>query len=199
VTALGALAAAFDLSILVPFITSIDELRRWRDLILGTLPAPLPVGTMAETPAALLALPELLAAGDLVGVGCNDLMQCLFAADRDLAAVAHLMDPYAPAVYRFLRLAASTAGRDLDRVHLCGLLPQLPGVMPLLIGLGFRAFSVEPVLIPWLAATVQTLDLASAVQLAEDVCAAPDARAVRELIHLPGAAPWALGGSAATA
>jgi phosphoenolpyruvate-protein kinase (PTS system EI component) len=199
VAALGAVAPAFDLSILVPFVTSIDELHRWRELIQGALPAPLPIGTMAETPAALLALPQLLAAGELVGVGCNDLMQCLFAADRDLAAVAHLMDPYAPAVYRFLRLAAGTAGRDLDRVHLCGLLPQLPGVMPLLIGLGFRAFSVEPVLIPWLAAAVRTLDLSSVVKLAEDVCSAPDARAVRELIRLPGAAPWALGGWATPA
>ncbi|MEA3275391.1 MAG: putative PEP-binding protein, partial [Pseudomonadota bacterium] len=196
IEALGRLAPEHPLSVLVPFVTRTQEFLRWRETILGVLPSPLPVGAMAETPAAVLELAELADAADFVAIGCNDLLQCLFAADRDLSAVAHLVDPYAPAVYRFLRLAARAAGTRLGRVQLCGLLPQLPGVLPILVGLGFSAFSVEPLLIPWLARTLETLDTASAALIAEGVCAARDADAARRLLGLPPGAPWALGASA---
>jgi phosphoenolpyruvate-protein kinase (PTS system EI component) len=151
---------------------------------------------MAETPAAVLELSELADAADFVAIGCNDLLQCLFAADRDLPAVAHLVDPYSPAVYRFLRLAAQAAGPRLGRVQLCGLLPQLPGVLPILVGLGFSVVSVEPLLIPWLARALETLDTASAASIAEDLCAARDADTARRLLGLPPGAPWAPGASA---
>jgi phosphoenolpyruvate-protein kinase (PTS system EI component) len=190
VDALGRIASGLDLSILVPFVTDVLELRRWREVILERLPAPMPVGAMAETPAAVLALPDLLEEGGFAGIGCNDLLQCLFAADRDLPAVAGLVDPYAPAVFRFLSLAADAASGMLDRVQICGLLPQLPGVLPVLIGLGFRAFSVEPLLIPRLARKLGGVDIAQTQSLARAVCAAGEPRTVRRLLGLSGGLSW---------
>jgi phosphoenolpyruvate-protein kinase (PTS system EI component) len=191
--ALGHIAANFDLSLLVPFISGPEEFLRWREEIRSHLPISLPIGAMAETPAAVLGLPELLEEGDFVGIGCNDLLQCLFAADRDLPAVADLVDPYAPAVYRLLGLAARSASGALERVQLCGILPQLPGVLPVLIGLGFRSFSMEPLLIPRIGQSVPGIELAAAAFLADAVCAAPDAAAVRRLIGQPEDAPWGIG------
>ena len=71
-------------------------------------------------------------------------MQCLFAADRDLAEVRHQLDSYSPELFRFLKQAADAAGDNMYKVQLCGLLPQMPGVLPVLLGMGFRVFSVAP-------------------------------------------------------
>jgi phosphoenolpyruvate-protein kinase (PTS system EI component) len=189
--AIGRLASRFPLAVLVPFITDRREFRLRRSAILERLPAPIPVGPVAETPAGALALTELARDGDLVAVGCNDLLQCLFAADRGLPEVAPLVDPYAPSVFRFLRLVAREAGDALERVVLCGLLAQIPGLLPVLIGLGFRAFSVEPLLIPPLAASVAATGTTAAARLAREVCAAPDASDVRLLLDLPADRRWA--------
>jgi phosphoenolpyruvate-protein kinase (PTS system EI component) len=75
-------------------------------------------------------------------------------------------------------------------VQFCGLLPQLPGVLPLLIGLGGRQFSVEPVLLPWLAKTVRSTRVGDATTLVDAVCDAPDSGAVRRLLGLEAGRSW---------
>jgi hypothetical protein len=46
------------------------------------------IGAMAETPAAALAIDELADCADFAAVGCNDLMQCFFGVDRDVAELS---------------------------------------------------------------------------------------------------------------
>ena len=99
------------------------------------------------------------------------LMQCLFAADRDRAELRHYLDPYAPVLWRFMQQIAMAAEARLDRIQLCGVLAQLPGVLPILLGLGYRAFSVEAKLIPYLRHTITTTNIADAQQLAQRICA----------------------------
>jgi phosphoenolpyruvate-protein kinase (PTS system EI component) len=183
--AIARLAPRFPLALIVPFVVGRADFTRWRDELGVRLPLPLTLGAMAETPAAVLALPELLTAADFVAIGCNDLAQCLFAADRDLPDVAEYLDPYAPAVFRLLRLAANAARGDIERLMLCGLLPQLPGVLPALVGLGYRCFSIEPLMIPGLAACLRGLRTTEADELATRVCAAGDGAEVRRLLGLP--------------
>jgi phosphoenolpyruvate-protein kinase (PTS system EI component) len=137
---------------------------------------------MAETPAAILAMRHWFTEADFVAVGCNDLMQCLFAADRDVVELSRYLDPYAPELYNFLQQAATAAGKNINKVQLCGLLPQMPGVLPVLLGMGFRVFSVAPVMIPYLANTVNETDPAEAEALARRVCSATDSQQVRELL-----------------
>jgi phosphoenolpyruvate-protein kinase (PTS system EI component) len=50
--------------------------------------------------------------------------------------------------------------------------------------MGFRAFSVAPAVIPYLAATLDQLDLKQAQQLAQRVCSAGDSQQVRALLGL---------------
>jgi len=192
--ALDALATRHALRVLVPYLVGAAEFVHWRDDIRGRLRRPLPLGAMVETPAAALAIGDLLAAADFVAVGCNDLMQCLFAADRDVAAVSGLLDPYAPVLYHLLREMAVQAGRRLNDVQLCGLLPQIRGVMPLLLGLGYRAYSVEPTLMPARAASVRRVDTAAARALVESVCRTRDASEVRRLLEVHPGPGWSVAG-----
>ncbi len=187
--AIAHLAPGFDLSLLLPYVNHAASFRRWQIEIERALPAPLAIGSMIETPAAALAIGEILAQADFVALGSNDLMQCLFAADRDIPEVASLLDPYSPVLYRFLRQIVAGAGDAAARVQVCGLLAQLPGILPILLGLGYRAFSVEPTLIPWLAQTASATDTAEAALLAAAVCAATDSDSVRALLTL-ASQPW---------
>lgn len=193
VQAAARLAPDCDLRLLVPYVTRLEEFRRLRHEIEDLLPAPLAVGSMIETPAAALAISDFLAAADFVTLGCNDLMQGLFAADRDLAELGALLDPYAPVLFRFLRRLAEEADDEVGRVQVSGLLPQVPGIIPLLLGMGYRAFSVEPVMIPYLARTVAMTDAVAAQALMLAVCAAADAESVHELLGLPPGGSWAMG------
>ncbi|MEW5792631.1 MAG: putative PEP-binding protein [Pseudomonadota bacterium] len=183
VAALAELARDFELAVLIPFVTHPAEFRHWRRKVEQASGSQhLPIGVMVETPAAALALPAWMELADFVAVGCNDLMQCLFAADRDQPELAPLLDPYAPALYRFLQMLARDAGEAVGRLQLCGLLPQYPKVLPILLGLGFRTFSVEPVQIPYLARQVAETRIDRATQLAEALCASHDSAQARSLL-----------------
>ena len=125
--------------------------------------------------------------GDLVdffAVGTNDLMQCVFGADRDEPVLRRVLDPYAPVLYRLLDQVAQSAGEYQHRVRICGVLPRLSGILPILVGLGFRRFSVDPIWIPYLAQGLRGLKVADAEDLARRVCACRDSRAVCETLGL---------------
>jgi phosphoenolpyruvate-protein kinase (PTS system EI component) len=182
IAAIDTLLGRWPLRVLLPYVTHRSEFIRLRDEIAGQTSMAVPIGTMLETPAAALAAGELLEVADFAAIGCNDLMQCLFAADRDVTELRHLLDPYAPVLFRFLKLVANAASGKSTALQLCGLLPQLPGVLPLLVGLGFRAFSVEPVLLSHLAQAVGAIRLRDAKRFATLACAASDSDAVRSLV-----------------
>ncbi|HKJ71681.1 MAG TPA: putative PEP-binding protein [Gammaproteobacteria bacterium] len=190
----GELAGSRRMGLIVPFLTGVEELARRRQALAGSLPPSVAVGAMIETPAAGLDIAAFLRASDFAVIGCNDLMQTLFAADRDVPEVAALLDPYAPVMLRFLAAMAEAAGDALARVTVCGLLPQLPGLLPVLLGLGFRTFSVEPLMIPHLRAAAAATGEEAARALAGRVCAAEDSAGVREELGLPPGAPWSAGG-----
>jgi len=188
--AINKVAEDYELRLLLPYVTSLAEFSYWRSRIEQQLNKALPIGTMAESPAAVLALAHWFEVADFVAIGCNDLMQCLFAADRDLAEVRRHLDPYSPELFRFIKQAADAAGDNMNKVQLCGLLPQLPGVLPVLLGMGFRVFSIAPIMIPYLAKIASEISLAQAEELAQQACMAKDSEQVRgkrQLISLqPG-------------
>lgn len=182
--AINHLSESYDIRVLIPYLVRHEELHYWVNFIRQKLSKPLPLGAMAETPASVLDLANWFDLVDFVAIGCNDLMQCLFAADRDRAELRGYLDPYAPLLWRFMQQIATTAEARLDRIQLCGVLAQLPGVIPILIGLGYRAFSIESMLIPYLRQTITTTSVADAQQLAQQICKASESRQVLELLGL---------------
>ncbi|MDJ0805813.1 MAG: phosphoenolpyruvate-protein phosphotransferase [Gammaproteobacteria bacterium] len=178
--AIDELSSEFDLRVLIPFLSNLAEVDEWSSRVRQELTHSLPLGAMAETPAAALQIADWFEALDFVALGCNDLMQCLFGADRDRPALYWYLDPYAPALYRFLRQVAIGAADHLQKVQLCGVLPQLPGILPVMIGLGFRVFSVEGASLPYLRQTILSTSVERSKALAQQVCDARDSVAVRQ-------------------
>jgi phosphoenolpyruvate-protein phosphotransferase (PTS system enzyme I) len=100
-------------------------------------------GVMIEVPAAALVAHEILTVVDFVSIGTNDLAQYVFAADRQVGAVAALNDPWQPALLRLVKLVGD-AGTVLGKpVGVCGEAAADPLLACVLTGLGVTSLSMN--------------------------------------------------------
>ena len=186
-------APAGELRILLPFVTSVDELRAARRIIeatareLGGAPI-VPVGAMIEVPAAALTVDQLALEADFLSVGTNDLIQYTLAVDRTDERLAGYYAPGTPAVLRLLRGAAIAARRAKRPLSICGEMAADPVMVAVLVGLGFRSFSMATSAIPVVKQGIRLVDSRDAIQLARRALRASSADDVRELLAPVGAA-----------
>lgn len=147
-------SADHPVSILLPVVRGLEDVRRARDVVRQTqrelsaagvrFDAAVPVGAMIELPSAALMARSLSREVDFLSLGTNDLVQYVLAADREDGGVAPSYHPLHPAVLQLLRSvaeAATSAGRELT---ICGEMAGDPALTALLLGLGLRQFSVAP-------------------------------------------------------
>ena len=116
------------------------------------------VGVMIEIPAAAMMLPLLLKHIDFVSIGTNDLIQYTLAIDRADEAVAHLYDPWHPAVLQLLALVISQTKLAGKSVSVCGEMAGDPAFTDLLLSMGLRSFSMHPSQIPSVKQRVLRVD-----------------------------------------
>jgi phosphotransferase system enzyme I (PtsI) len=138
------------------------------------------VGVMIEVPAAALRIDEIAEVVDFVSIGTNDLAQYTFAADRTLGDVAHLLDPWQPALLQLIARVAGALRRLGKPVSLCGEAAADPLLAPVLAGFGFTSLSMAPTAIPAVRAALAEVTLDECRRRADRVLAAVtpvDARA----------------------
>ena len=102
------------------------------------------IGAMVEVPAAALVLPSLLRLFDFVSIGTNDLIQYTLALDRGDESVAHLYDPWHPAILKLVEGVISQARAAGKGVSVCGEMAGDPAFTEVLIAMGLRSFSMHP-------------------------------------------------------
>lgn len=150
---LRANAATGNLSILLPMVTSIDEVDEARRLIeragreveemIGyAIPKPR-IGIMLEVPSMVFMLPHLANRIDFISVGTNDLTQYILAVDRNNTRVASIYDSLHPAMLRALSMIAQEAEKNGLDLRLCGEMAGDPMCVAILIGLGYRHLSMN--------------------------------------------------------
>lgn len=132
---------------------------------------PVQLGTMIETPAAALRSGDLARESAFFSVGTNDLTQYVMAAERGNDAVTQLSDGVHPAVLEAIRRTVEGARTEGIPVSICGELGSDTTAIPILIGLGVEALSVNP------ASVAVTKDLISRLQ--EDQCTQMATEAMR--------------------
>jgi len=140
--------------VLVPMVTSREEMRQVRNLLKRVarelraqgheVADHVPLGAMIEVPAAAIALPGFIGSLDFLSIGTNDLVQYLLAADRNNEALGDLYTPLHPAVLRLLRDVIRLAQKRNKPIAVCGEMAGDPLFAPLLLALGLTEFSLHP-------------------------------------------------------
>jgi phosphotransferase system enzyme I (PtsI) len=143
-------------------------------------------GVMVEVPSAALLAHRMLEVVDFLSIGTNDLTQYTMAADRMATDLAHLTDPWQPAVLQLVAITAEAGKRAGKPVGVCGEAAADPLLACVLVGMGITSLSmagaaVRPVGARLAAASMDTLeDAAEAALAARHPPAARDA--VRQVL-----------------
>ncbi len=117
-------------------------------------------GIMFEVPSACLEARELLEEAEFASVGTNDLIQYLFAVDRNNELVAYDYTADRPVFWSLLARIAEAARETGRAVSVCGEAASNVEFLPRLAELALRTLSVSPRFIPELRKAAKRLKTA---------------------------------------
>jgi phosphotransferase system enzyme I (PtsI) len=137
-------------------------------------------GVMIEVPAAALTAREVFEVTDFVSLGTNDLAQYVFAADRQVGAVAALNDPWQPALLRLIAMVGEASLATGKPAGVCGEAAADPALACVLVGLGMASLSMNAPAISRVGAALATVGLDDCQTVARTVIAAGTAAAAKE-------------------
>ena len=146
------------LRILIPMITSLNEIMKTKELINNVMlelkkerkkfTNKYDLGIMIEVPACALQADELSKHVNFMSIGTNDLVQYTLAIDRIDDEVSSLYDPTNPAVLSLIKKVIESCNRSNIDVTVCGEMAGEKSYTKLLLGLGLKSFSMHPQAIP---------------------------------------------------
>ena len=181
------------IKILLPMISSLTEVRRCRQFLrevdeeLAREGVPhvseIEVGAMIEVPAAALSTDLLARECDFLSIGTNDLVQYALAVDRGNEHIAHLYQPFAPAVLRLIKQTIDLGHRAGIWVGMCGEMAGDPLASLLLLGLGLDEFSVSPIVLPEIKHIIRSVRFEEAEQIARWALEMATAEEVEDFLH----------------
>jgi phosphotransferase system enzyme I (PtsI) len=160
-------AAEHDIQLMLPLITTVEEVREASEIVheeaialqeAGIRSAPsIPVGVMIETPAAVLMVDRLAEVSSFFSVGTNDLTQYTMAVDRGNARLADRFTPHDPSIVRQLHRVLAVGRAAGLPVSVCGEMASEPLSAVLLLGLGYDRLSVSPPALPLVKWVIRTI------------------------------------------
>jgi phosphoenolpyruvate-protein phosphotransferase len=187
-------AVSGPVKVLLPMVTTIDEVRATREIYQrvarrlrrrgAAMPERLPpIGIMIETPAAALSADALALEADFFAIGTNDLTMYAMAADRGDADVAKLYDPLHPGLLRLVQFTIEASLRLRKPVSVCGEMAASPKLTPLLLGLGLRSLSMNASAVPRVKLIVRSVSIADCARLARRVMEQSEPAGIRDLVE----------------
>jgi phosphotransferase system enzyme I (PtsI) len=169
--ALARAAALGPVKVMLPMVTTAEELAETRTLLAdvvaelgreGTRAARPELGIMVEVPLAAVAIDQFDAA--FFSIGSNDLVQYMTAYSRDGTESGELGDVTHLGVLRLIAAVAAHGGRIGREVSLCGDAGGNPRAIPALLAAGMRTLSVAPGLLATTKDAVRSVDLRRVAQ-----------------------------------
>jgi len=142
-------------------------------------------GVMIEVPAAALTAREIFQVVDFVSIGTNDLAQYVFAADRQVGAVAALNDPWQPALLRLIALVGEAGIAAGKPVGVCGEAAADPLLACVLIGLGVTSLSMNHTALATVGAKLATTSIDLCQLAARGALAAHDPASAKLAARAP--------------
>jgi phosphotransferase system enzyme I (PtsI) len=142
----------------------------------------MPLGVMVEVPAAAAMADILIRDVDFVSIGTNDLVQYYLAVDRSNEFVSHLYKPLHPAVLRLIKFIIDSALRAGKDVAVCGEMAADPLSALVLLGLGLKKFSMNPIFIPRVKKSLRAVEYRTVRKVVQEAIHMRTAQEVEEHI-----------------
>ena len=162
-------ASAFGaVSVMFPMIISVREIRDAKDVLeecrgelreRGVAMGEVEIGTMIETPAAVMMAEELAQEVQFFSLGTNDLTQYTLAIDRQNPKLDAFYDAHHPAILRMIRQTVEAGHRHGCWVGICGELGADLTLTETFLRMGVDELSVSPPAILPLRKKIRSLDL----------------------------------------
>ncbi|UHA71797.1 phosphoenolpyruvate--protein phosphotransferase [Paenibacillus sp. 481] len=182
-----------NIKLMFPMISTLTELREAKAILAETqaeLDAKgiaynkeMEVGIMIEIPAAAIISDQLAKEVDFFSIGTNDLVQYTMAADRMNEKVAHLTQPFNPAVLRLIRMVIDAAHKEGKWAGMCGEMAGNLTAVPILLGLGLDEFSMSASAVLPARVLLSRLNRDEMKQLAEEALMMETADDIQRLVH----------------
>jgi phosphoenolpyruvate-protein phosphotransferase len=191
VQAFAIAAGTRPLRILVPMVTSLEDVSRIKHMIddaIGELPGidaqrrP-QIGGMIEVPAAVELAADLAGELDFLSIGTNDLIQYTLVVDREDSRMTSPRDAYHPAILRMIARTVSAVHSAGKEVSVCGEMAARPDLASLLVAMGVDALSVSPRAIPELKQALASVHLKPLAVAASSIAACRTAAEVERALR----------------
>lgn len=181
------------LKILLPMISSLDELLATKELLGSCLSdlaqegtphneAP-QLGVMVELPSAVESIEALARHADFLSVGTNDLVMYILGVDRTNDRVGSMYKDYHPAVLRSLERVVRVANEHGKPVSMCGDAASNVSMLEFLLGIGFTIFSVEPGRLPQMKSAVERASVQDSRKVARSLLGFETVKEVESFLY----------------
>ena len=140
-------------AIMFPMIISVKEILRIKEIVeevkaeltaAGVEIAPVELGIMVETPAAVMISEELAKEVSFFSIGTNDLTQYTLAIDRQNQSLDTIYDSHHPAVLRMIQMTIENGHKGGAWVGICGELGADTTLTKTFVDMGIDELSVSP-------------------------------------------------------
>ncbi len=168
-----------NLSLLIPMVTDVEDVRRVKDLmnevkeelIEEGIPFSRNIGfgIMIETPAAVMISDILAKEADFFSIGTNDLEQFTLAVDRQNPRYESLVPQNHTALLRMIKMVCDNAHSCGKRVCICGELGADLSLTELFLDMHVDALSVTPSQILPVRKTIRSLNLSDRRQIHNNI------------------------------
>jgi len=120
---------------------------------------PLKIGTMIETPAAVMNIDKIAKISDFLSIGTNDLIQYTMAAGREDKNVVEYYEEGAKLVLQSIRKVVKASDKYGIECCICGEIAGNLNLTEKILKTGIRSLSVAPFLVPRVKNRIRTASL----------------------------------------
>jgi phosphotransferase system enzyme I (PtsI) len=166
--------------VMAPMVATVAEAQDFAEQVRARGLKP---GIMVEIPSAALLAERMLRSVDFLSIGTNDLTQYAMAADRMATDLAHLTDPWQPAVLHLIAITAHAGEEAGKPVGICGEAAADPLLAVALIGMGITSLSMAAAAVRPVGAQLSSVSLATCQKAAEAALSAGDPMAARDAVR----------------
>jgi phosphotransferase system enzyme I (PtsI) len=185
-------SALGNVKVLIPMITELEEIQEVKllfqevqlELKQKNIPHDenIPLGVMIEVPAAAALTDILVKEVDYISIGTNDLIQYYLAVDRSNELVSYLFKPLHPSVLRLIKFIIDTAQGENKEVTVCGEMAADNLSAIVLLGLGLRKFSMNPIFIPRIKNVLRSIEHKTAEEVVQEALTLKTAQEIEECV-----------------